>query len=68
MGEKTGSAAETRVSLPPREVLPRMAYTGRPVADSGEGPGPPFFLDQTEARRAEKNFWRPLPPLISGSE
>ena len=44
MGEKTGSAAETRVSLPPREVLPRMAYTGRPVADSGEGPGPPFFL------------------------
>ena len=31
-----------------------------PVADPGEGPGgapaPPLFLDQTEARRAEKNF------------
>ena len=67
MGEKTGSAAETRV-FPLREVLPRMAYTERPVADSGEGPGPPFFLDETEARRAEKNFWRPLPPLMSGSE
>ena len=34
------------------------------VADPGEGPGgpapplppPPLFLDQTEARRAEKNF------------
>ena len=26
------------------------------------GPGPPLFLDQTEARRAENFFWRP-PPL-----
>ena len=30
------------------------------VADPGEGPGgpgyPPLFLDQTDARRAEKNF------------
>ena len=28
------------------------------VADPGEGPrgAPPLFLDQTEARRAEKNF------------
>ena len=38
------------------------------VADPGEGPTSlPLFLDQTEARRAEKNFLgdRP-PPLISG--
>ena len=27
------------------------------------GPTPPLFLDQTEARRAEKNFLRPGPPL-----
>ena len=38
------------------------------VADPGEGPGgvrpPPLFLDQTEARRAEKHFFgRPPPPL-----
>ena len=31
------------------------------------GPGPPLFLDQAEARRAEKTFfWVRLPPLISG--
>ena len=35
----------------------------------GRGPegGPPLFLDQTEARRAEsKLFWRPGPPLSQG--
>ena len=41
------------------------------MADSGEGPGgrpSTSFLDQTEARRAEKNFFfRPGLPLISGS-
>ena len=32
------------------------------VADPGEGPAP-IFLDQNEARRAEKIFWVPgLPP------
>ena len=37
------------------------------VADSGQGP-PPLCLDQTEARRAERNFfWDRLPPLISGT-
>ena len=52
-----------------------------PVADPEEGPGgggavPPLFLDQAEARRAEKIFfgewafrylrvgWRPRPPLL----
>ena len=41
------------------------------VADRIQGRGlggpPPLFLDQTEARRAENNFWRPGLPLISGS-
>ena len=40
------------------------------VADPGEGPGgpgPPSFLDQNEARRAEKNFFGGWPLLISGS-
>ena len=31
----------------------------------GGGPGTPLFLDQTEARTAEKNFWRRRPPLLS---
>ena len=32
------------------------------VADPGEGPGPPLFLDKTEARRAQNLFWRPVQP------
>ena len=49
-----------------------MKGWGFPVADSGEGPGarpPLLFLDQNEARRAEKRFLGdrppPLPPLLS---
>ena len=39
------------------------------VADPDEGPGLPspplLFLDQTEARKVEKNFfWRPAPPYL----
>ena len=38
------------------------------VVDSGNGPGgaatPPLFLDQTEARRAEKSFFRPPPAYL----
>ena len=30
----------------------------------GRGPGAPLFLDQTEARRVEKIFWRPLLPYL----
>ena len=36
----------------------------------GRGLGPPLFLDQTEARRAKKQYFgdqSPPPPLISGS-
>ena len=40
------------------------------MADPGEGPGgprPPLFLDQTEARRAEKNLGGGTgPPLSQG--
>ena len=45
-------------------------YTDRPVADRGEAPGgpaspSPLFLDQTEARRAEKKlFTTGLPPYL----
>ena len=46
-----------------------VLYGNAPVADpgiQGRGPGlpppPHLFLDQTEARRAEKNFLRPPPP------
>ena len=37
------------------------------VYNSGGSRGgtPVLFLDQTEARRAEKNLWRPPPPLLS---
>ena len=45
-----------------------------PVADPGEGPRepappppPPLFLDQTEARRAEKILLETGPPLFQGS-
>ena len=42
-----------------KEVNPLTSCT-KGVADPGEGPGgtrtPSLFLDQTEARRAEKNF------------
>ena len=33
----------------------------------GRGPGPPSFLDQTEAQRAEKNVLETAPLHISGS-
>ena len=45
-----------------------MIRGGETAADPGEGPGgrPPLFLDQTEARRAEKMFFEtaPPPPLL----
>ena len=39
------------------------------VADLAEVPrglGPPLFLDQPEARRAEKNYFGDRPPLSEG--
>ena len=39
------------------------------MADAREGPGggrlPPLLLDQTEARRAEKVFFKTAPPALS---
>ena len=43
-----------------------VLYGNAPVAGPGEGPGgavPPLFLDQTEARRAEKKNLETTPPL-----
>ena len=53
-------------------TLKRCSHSRQPLSevDPGEGPGgprPPLFLDQTEARRAEKKFFfRPGPPLSQG--
>ena len=41
-------------------------YTINSVADLGEPPPPPLLLDQTEARWAKTNFWRPDPLLYQG--
>ena len=40
------------------------------VADPGGAPGAPLYLDETKARRAEKNFFwdQPPPPLSQGLE
>ena len=47
-----------------------LGYVHTTVADPGKGPGtpsPPLLLDQTEARRAEKNlFWDRASPLSQG--
>ena len=32
------------------------------LADHGRGPGPPLFLDQTEAYKGPKKFWGDHPP------
>ena len=47
-----------------------MTWGVRGGSRGGAGGGtPPLVLDQTEALRAEKNFfWDRLPPLISGSD
>ena len=39
------------------------------MADPGEGPrglGPPLFLDENEARRADNSFFEAGPPLSQG--
>jgi len=36
------------------------------VADQGEGPDLPLFLDQTEARSVEKNVFETAAPLSQG--
>ena len=36
-------------------------YVSQVSGGEGQALPPPLFLDQTEARRAENKFWRPLP-------
>ena len=40
--------------------------SGRSRGGARGGSGPPLFLDQTEARRAEKNLFGDRPPLSQG--
>ena len=49
-------------------IIYLIGQTGFTVTDIGEGPspGPPLFLDQTEARRAKKNFLETAPPPSKG--
>ena len=65
-GTQVGPQNKNRVRTGHRK--PGMSWT---VAELGEGlgyPGPPLFLDQTEAQRAEKIWGGDQPPhLISGS-
>ena len=42
-----------------------LGVVNQPVADSGEA-GPPLFLDETKARRAEKIIFGDRPPLSKG--
>ena len=43
-------------------VVSKVKTTSIQWRIQGRSPGPPLFLEQTEARRAEKNFLRPDPP------
>ena len=49
--------------LAPQKRLSSVAGPG----EGPRGPGPPLFLDQTEAQRDEKCVFKNRPPLISGS-
>ena len=42
------------------------SHIGFSGGSRGGPPLPPIVLDQTEARRAEKIFWKPAPSLILG--
>ena len=55
-----------RPAPPLSEGLDPPLTSGGPRGGA-RGPGPPSFLDQNEAQRAEKNFFEAGPPLISRS-
>ena len=44
----------------------RKVSTGGSTGGARGGPPPPLFLDQTEARRAQKNVLKTVPPLSQG--
>ena len=55
---RSGVLAEIVIFSPPSF----FSITNDSVADPGEGPGPPLFSDQTDAWRAERNFFETAPP------
>ena len=64
---KPQSGADYRLLSQYNELNLRLKISGGSRGGVG-GPGPPLFLDQTKAQRAEKiYFLRPGLPLISGS-
>ena len=67
MGEKTGNAAETRVS-PSEGGTPQNGLHGEACGGFGGGARAPLLFRPNWGPKGEKNFWRPLPPLMSGSE
>ena len=60
-GERMNSSAAERVHGPSLSFI-QWRIQGRGPG----GPGLPLFLDQTETRRAEKNFFGDRPPLSKG--
>ena len=54
-----GAAAQ---SVQPSLFLGEMKREMQQRIQRGEHPLPPLFLDQTEARRAEKKIWGTTPP------
>ena len=44
--------------------IPFVIQSGGSRGGTRGGPAPPLFLDQTEARRAEKFFWETGPPSL----
>ena len=60
-GERMNSSAAERVHGQSLSVI-QWGIQGRGPGD----PGLPLFLDQTETRRAEKNFFGDRPPLSKG--
>ena len=67
MGEKTGSAAETRVS-PCEGGTPQNGLHGRPVANPGGGAAPLIFRPKWGPKGRKKFFWgRPHLIWRSGS-
>ena len=59
-GKRMISSAAERVHGPSLSFI-QWRIQGR---GSGGAWAPALFLDQTKARRVEKNFWRPAPPFI----
>ena len=75
-----GPKGQRKIFLRPGPPYLRVWMTAPPLSEGldlpltsggfrggARGPGPPSFLDQNEAQRAEKIFFEAGPPLISWS-